>query len=295
MLKSRFDHYAILQKWDYQNPSACAFETERLQVQARDIPKTVEETLLKNHFDFDEFKQTINQGAKNVSSIKNIINELIEPPPQSSGSDIPYLEEKKICDLIFRIAAKGEITINVKGMWIGRRPEHADEDGALRYIQNHAYKSLNEMKDYQLALPDVAGHSPIAQPAASDGAVTIQAVGDGLFVGSGGIPFSEDITPNTAQPIPVTLPYPQNSPTPPAPTVPKRESDAPNTSINLIGMFEQWKLPSEKTINKASIEFSGLTVQQIKQILQRIPSSVHAGMNIDYDADIDVNGMGDQS
>jgi hypothetical protein len=143
------------------------------------------------------------------------------------------------------------------------------------------------MKDYQLALPDVAGHSPIAP---SGGDVTTQPDDNGLF---GGTPFTGSIIPNT--PIQNTPLYPQNPSVPVAsvPTsIPKRESAAPNTSINLIGMFEQWKLPSEKKINKASIEFSGLTVQQIKQILQRIPSSVQAGMNIDYDADIDVNGNG---
>jgi hypothetical protein len=294
MLKPRFDRYAILQKWDYQNPLNCVFETEHLSVQPRDIPKTVEDSLLHNHFDLDEFKKFIIQAATKSWFVKDVIDNMIEPPPPSEESIIPYLAENKICESIFRIAAKGEIAINVKGTWIVRRPEHTDDESALRYIQGTAYKHINEMKDYQLALPDVAGHSPTATTTGSP-----VSVGSDLFDGMDGAPATGgSFAPSNGYSIPGQGIAPQIPPTPPiAPpkpaTIPKRESAAPNSSINLMGMFEQWNLGPEQTVAKVSIEFSGLTVQQIKSVLQRIPSSFQAGMTIDYDVEVSDGKGGD--
>jgi hypothetical protein len=303
MLKSRFDRYAILQKWDYQNPLNCVFETGHLSVQPRDVPKTVEDTLIQNHFDLDEFKKIVIQTARKSLFVKDVIDSLIEPPPPSPESIIPYLAETKICESIFRIAAKGEIAINVKGTWIVRRPEHTDDESALRYIQEAAYKHINEMKDYQLALPDVAGHSPTAAtagfPVSGGSTPSASPAGSDLFNGMNGAPAAGgSFVPSNGSPIPGQGAMPQIPPalpvTPPKPaTIPKRETAAPNSSINLMGMFEQWKLSPEQPITKASIEFSGLTVQQIKSILQRIPSSFQAGMNIDYDAEVSTGTGGD--
>ena len=52
--------------------------------------------------------------------------------------------------------------------------------------------------------------------------------------------------------------------------------------INLSGCFEFWGVPTSQSIETARIEFSGLTAQQIKQILQRIPSTFKATLEIAY-------------
>jgi len=71
--------------------------------------------------------------------------------------------------------------------------------------------------------------------------------------------------------------------TPPAAgPVQVRRTDAPNTGINLSGYFEKWGIPASKTLNSARIEFSNLTVQQLKQVLQRLPSSMRASLEITF-------------
>gem|GEM_PF-3290591 len=57
-------------------------------------------------------------------------------------------------------------------------------------------------------------------------------------------------------------------------------TDEPTTGINLSGSFEKWGVSSTQVINSARIEFNDLTAQQIKQILQRIPSTFKAMLEI---------------
>jgi type III secretory pathway lipoprotein EscJ len=70
--------------------------------------------------------------------------------------------------------------------------------------------------------------------------------------------------------------------TPPPPVIKSKKSEEPATGINLSGCFETWGVPTSQTIETARIEFAGLTAQQIKQILQRIPSTFKATLEIAY-------------
>ncbi len=55
-----------------------------------------------------------------------------------------------------------------------------------------------------------------------------------------------------------------------------------NTGINLSGSFEKWGVPPDRKLETARIEFKGLTVQQLKQILQRIPAQFRASLEVNY-------------
>jgi hypothetical protein len=203
----------------------------------------VEDSLLDNFFDFDEFRKTMLRCAGESSFIKKIIDDLLEPPPSSSGGIIPYFKEDKIVENIFKIAAEGRIVINAGGTWVGRRAEDADDDSALNYIKHRAADQINAMKAYQLALP-TGGSDPVGPAPQLD---------------------SETFFPQI-QPVPA----------PDRAKIPRSKSAAPSSGINLIRQFELWVLPSEKTINKTTLEFDGLNVSQIKQILQHIPSAYQA-------------------
>jgi hypothetical protein len=48
---------------------------------------------------------------------------------------------------------------------------------------------------------------------------------------------------------------------------------------------EQWGLDGSTTLARTKIEFHSLSVQQIKQILQRLPSAFKATMEITYTED----------
>ena len=69
-------------------------------------------------------------------------------------------------------------------------------------------------------------------------------------------------------------------------TVPKTQSILDErTGINLCGAFEQWGVDASTTLARAKIEFHNLSVQQVKQILQRLPSAFKATMEVTYTED----------
>jgi hypothetical protein len=66
------------------------------------------------------------------------------------------------------------------------------------------------------------------------------------------------------------------------PDIRNKKSSEPAIGVNLSGCFESWGISPDQSIDSARIEFSGLTAQQIKQILQRIPSTFKATLDISY-------------
>jgi hypothetical protein len=145
------------------------------------------------------------------------------------------------------------------------------------------------MKEYQLALPNAAGGAAIgngAQHSSSSANSGITPATGDLFGGiqpaqsSGGVSsiyVTPDVTPKSAvNDSAQTMP-------PPISKIPVRKTASPNNVINQMGLFETWNISGDKTIDTTTLEFSGLTVQQIKQILQRIPSSYQVGLSINYE------------
>jgi hypothetical protein len=286
-LKSRFDHYAFLQQWDFQNIKRCSFEIQRLSVQGREIPKAVEDTIQSNHFDFEEFKTHIINDAKNSVMIKQIIDNYIEPPPTPELISTPYLKEEKLCELIFQVASSGAIVINAGGTWVGRQAEDADDKTSYDRIKRAIYKTANEMKNYQIALPEAAGSAaPIAPPFSGSftppqpvSSQTNPSWTDGSSGDSVGCPSPPPYSVSPTQPSGVQ-------------SVPQMQtrSTGPANSINLMGMFEKWNLSTNTPITNFTLEFADVDVGKIKQILQRIPSGFQAAMSITYEEDDTIKG-----
>ena len=61
-----------------------------------------------------------------------------------------------------------------------------------------------------------------------------------------------------------------------------KSTPAPTTVINLIGSFEQWGVSSDTTLATTKITFDGLTAQQVKQLLQKLPSSIRASLEVTF-------------
>jgi len=281
-LKSRFNRFAVLRKWDFQQPQNCVFEIEKISEQGGEIPAAVEAKILSDLFDQTEFKQFVLQRAKDSDFVGSMMDDLTEPPPPATGEAIPFLGETKIYEFVLEIAASGDLVLNVGGAWIGRRAEDANDEDALRNIRGKAFKSVQENRQIQLGLPGAVGGGTVTVPKVPAGSTTQpgaggiitpyppagngpgeaavgETVGPGGKAGNGGVPNPE-----------------------PTPEIKIRKSEEPATGINLSGCFETWGVPTSQSIETARIEFAGLTAQQVKQILQRIPSTFRATLEIAY-------------
>jgi len=290
-LKSRFNRFAVLRKWDFQQPQYCKFDIESPRIkrhesealaQGEEIPSGIEQTILKVLFDPTEFKQFVLKRAKDSDFVGSMMDDLTEPPPPNAGEVIPFLGETKIYEFVLDIAASGDLVLNVNGTWIGRRSEDATDEDALRYIRGKAFRTGQEMRQIQLGLPGAVGGGTVTVPNPPPGGTTQPETGGTIppAGGSTGTPYPPTTSggggiigeTGTGGIIPPT----------PIPAIKTNKSEEPATGINLSGCFETWGVPTSQAIETARIEFSGLTAQQIKQILQRIPSTFKATLEIAY-------------
>ncbi|MDR1607839.1 MAG: hypothetical protein LBT38_05460 [Deltaproteobacteria bacterium] len=268
-LKKRFDKFAVLRRWNFQSPERCAFNVERVSAQGEDIPTAVEKSLIEDHFDQALFQSLVLERAKKSRLVGDLLNELTEPPSQDTKDAIPFLGETPIYEQILKIVAQGKIVINVKGTWITRPTEQTNDEAALKNIQSKAFLSGQEMRQIQLGLPSVVGGTTVTTLGPKPPKLTSPP------------PTSED------PPPPITNPNPPSiGPTEPAPVSPKpittksHRTDEEATGLNLSACFEKWGVESSATLNTAKIEFKNLKVQQVKEILSRLPLIIKASLEV---------------
>lgn len=283
-LRSRFNRFAVLRQWDYQQPQNCVFEIERITEQGADIPPAVERKILTDLFDRNRFNTRLVEYARERDTVGSFMNDLIEPPPLSSTEAIPFLGETKLYEFVLEQAASGTIALNVGGSWVSRRTEDENDEDALRSIRSKAFKTGQELRQVILGLPGDVGGGTMP----------------GLTPSHPTVPANGTTPATTTIPQPATLPNAEDHPgsagvadggtsqledenaSPPLPKIEVRRSEEPATAINLSGYFEKWGIPADKSISRAKIEFSGLSAQQIRQILAKIPSAYKATLEIAY-------------
>jgi hypothetical protein len=290
-LERYFNRFALLRKWNFQQSQNCVFEVEKIAKQGKDIPAAVEEQILSDLFDRDDFKTFVLNRAKDGDFVGTLMDDLLEPPPPNTGDAIPYLGEVKLYELVLDIAAEGALVLNVGGTWIGRRAEDANDEDAKRSVRARAFRIGQEMRQIQLGLPGAVGGGAVTVPQVP---VIITPSNNTSTETAGGYGQTDTIENGAAkEPKVVREGPPENGWTatnntlvepPPviAPVIQTKRTAEPATGINLSGAFEGWGVAVTQTIDTARIEFSGLTAQQMKQILQRIPSTFKATLEIAY-------------
>ena len=278
LLNMRYDRFAILRTWDYQHPDLCRFDIERVEARGKDLPSAVEKKIHEDLFDPAEFEKRVLECAKESKHMDELLKDIIEPPPPNTGNAIPYLGESVIYEEVLKIAAHGKIFVNVSGTWIGRLPDHADKEQALKDIQRKAFRIGREMYKVQLGLPSAVGGTTVTGPRPTIPPVSaIQPAR----------PTEPDttISGNNSNDKTVALETADDSGTiqtiipKPGRLITKR-TDEPVIGINLLGKLEQWCVSSGTTLDVARIEFKNLTVLQLKQILQHLPVSIRASLEI---------------
>jgi len=281
-LRTRFDRFAILRRWNYPSPDQCTFEVEQHKAQGpAEIASAVENKLQNDVFDPEDFEDLVLEFAQKGRLVGALLDELSEPPAAPTTDAIPFLGETVIADRLIGIAAKGSIALNVGGVWVARSSSHTGDDEANLYIRPKAYRTGQELRQIQLGLPSAVGGtavaatpvgavanalspvmtSPVATPA-SQPAPTIKEASQGLALST---------------PAPVAAPV-QPDVKPPS----VRRTEEASTGVNLSGAFEKWGLPTHKQVTLARLEFQGLTVSQIKLLLTKIPSALKAILEVTY-------------
>jgi hypothetical protein len=275
-LKNRFDRFAILRRWDFQNPAQCVFEHEPIAELATSLPKAIEDKIKADIYDATEFEDFVLQFAASPRTVGDLFRELAEPPPVATRDAIPFLGDTQIYEELLRLAARGRLAINVNNTWFTRTHDDDDEEAAYRRIKNRAYRSGPEQRAAQIAPPSIAGGGAVSGAAATPRATSATTTSGTATPGQ-----TPTATPSANPAGGASAAGQTDLPLPPLLRT-ERTPDEANT-ISLIGQLELWGITLDKTLTSAKVEFSNLTAQQLRRILQQIPSAHRAKLEVSFE------------
>ncbi|MFH1923750.1 MAG: hypothetical protein ABIP48_28150 [Planctomycetota bacterium] len=119
-LESRFDRYAILSVWDFQNPTNCTFHVEEHGGAGGGTPAAVEKHIRANFFAPEDFRAFVLDAANRGDTMQQVFA-LLRGEPLPGKEAIPYQGESEVYEEVLKVAAADKIAINVGGTWRGAR------------------------------------------------------------------------------------------------------------------------------------------------------------------------------
>lgn len=277
-LKKRFDRFAVLHRYDHQNPQQSLFSVEHLKKQGAQIPEGIEESLTNDLFVPEDFEDLVLDAASENAPLGKLLRELQEPRP--AGQDcIPWLGETAMKDRILRLCARGKIAINLRNLEHLQTHPGEDEESAWRRLRSKLSYTGRQLDEVFLmepsAMPATGGSTPTApQPPTSGNSGDIfgggsiippippvggdNILGDGISLGGGGI-FGGGTSTITKPRIPLSNP--------------------PTSPLNLIGKLEGWGIGPATPVAEVSIKVSAgqntqITGAQLKELLRKLPDGM---------------------
>lgn len=269
-LKKRFDRFAVLHRYDHQNPHQCLFSVESLKKQGALIPEAIEEALTNDLFVPEDFENLVLEAAGDNAAVGKLLRELQEPRP--AGQDcIPWLGETAMKERILRLCARGKIAINLRGLEYLQTHAGEDEDAAWKRLRPKLSYTGRQLDEVFLmepsAVPTTGGATPPA-PQPTSG------VGGGLFGGNtqpSPTPGGETAGGGSAPPPGGIF----GGGTPAAGSKPRIPlSNPPTSPLNLIGKLEGWGIGPATQVAEVSIKVSAATGAQLKELLKKLPDGM---------------------
>ena len=267
ILTKRFDRFAILESWNYQEPAKCTFHVEPHKAEGTKIPGAVDEHIRTNLFIPEEFDAIVLTAADNNESIGKLLRELQEP--RASGEAcIPWLGETPMKERVIRICARGDVAIDVRGMEYVQVHAGEDEEAAWKRMRGKLGTGKHLDETYILrpqAVPHTKGVSKTAQPLETDNGQ--------IPTGSG-----EDTTSGTSPTHPGgagsifggssnLVPY----------------ASGATSALNLLGKVESWGITTGTPVQDMSLRVSSLTGAQLTKLLRELPDGITYELSLNKD------------
>jgi hypothetical protein len=269
ILKKRFDRFAVLNRWNFADPSQCIFSVESLKKQGSQIPEAIEEALTNDLFVPEDFEGLVLEAAADNTAVGKLLRELQEPRP--TGQDcIPWLGETSMKERILRLCARGKIAINLRGMEYLQTQPGEDEDTAWKRLRPKLSYTGRQLDEVFLmepsAVPATGGSAPAAPqpPVGGEGTAaapvtpipgTNPATEGGASPTGGGIFSGGSSTGGSSkQRIPLNNP--------------------PTSPLNLIGKLEGWGIGPATQVAEVSIKVSAASGAQLKDLLKKLPDGM---------------------
>jgi hypothetical protein len=262
ILKRRFDRFAVLSTWNFQNPAQCTFHVESHKAEGSQIPDTVDTLINKNLFVTEDFDTLVLTAAGQNESVGKLLRELQEPRP--GGQDcIPWLGETLMKEKLVQICAGGRIAINLRGMEYLQVREGEDEETAWKRMRGKIGTGKHLDETYVLlpqAVPHAEGVAPVV-PAGPDGQ---------LPLGAGIGPIGSTTT--TEQPS--TSEVPSGDLFGGSGKFSELSTTSATSALNLLGKVEGWGIATGTQVQDVRLRIAAITGAQLNELLKKLPDGI---------------------
>jgi hypothetical protein len=264
ILKVRFDRFAIIGNWNFQEPQNCKFSLEAHKAEGGRIPEAVDKHIRDNLFIPEDFADLIAEAAPNNESVGKLIKELKEPRP--GGRDcIPWLGETPLKEMIIRICARGDIAINLRGMEYLQRKDGETEEDAWKRLRGKlgTGKHLDETFILLPANVPASGGVTVTNPDPEGGTAT---GGDGgtIYTPTGGDCGAGGVTNGGGSSGRL---FGSGG------TFIQHKADA-TSSLNLLGKIETWGINTGTQVRTMSLKVNQLTGAQLNELIRKLPDGM---------------------
>ncbi len=286
VLKKRFDRFAVLDTWNFGDPSQCAFHIVAHKAQGAAIPEAVDKHVREQLFIPEDFQEVVTAAAENSDSVAKLLDELQEPRPNQADC-IAWTGETLVKEKVERLCAKGVIAIDLRGSQYLQAKSGEDDDSAWRRIKGKlgTGKHLEETKLLlPQAVPQTGGVTTTSTETSGD---TTGTAGNGEGSG-GGLGGGETTTGGGDGGSSSTDTGEGNggggttgggSIFGPAAT---STFSAPATSsLNLLSKVEAWGIGNFTQVKKASVTVEGLTGAKLSELLKKLPDGVTYALTVE--------------
>jgi hypothetical protein len=270
-LAERFDRFALLHRWNFQQPSTCEFQVEPCSVAPEKLAKAVEDTVRSNCFAPEDFTAFIIAAAQRGETMRQVLAQLREPPARPDQDVVPYLGDNATCEQAILATAKDLIALKVGNTWFRADPGETVDQANSR-LKRCCFKTGRELDEVQLGLPSQVGAGGVSVPP------QVATPPGGLFSPTGTAPTSVS-SPATGGTVVTQPPGVVQTPvTTAAPVI--LQSNGAKSGINLLGDIERWALPDHDRITLATLTLRGLTVKELRELCTKLPSKLQAELQI---------------
>lgn len=260
LMKTRFSRFAVLDAWDYQNPTASKYHIENHGAEGSRIPASIDKVIRESLFIPEDFEAFVVSASHADKSIAAILEELQEPRP-AGETCIPWIGESEILDKILKLCARGKIAINIQGMGLLQAHPGEEDEKAWQRMRSKL-PSGRQLQNTFIGRPQ-----PQAAPAAP--------------------PPTPEPPPQTHNPSPFALPGETSRDEKPLGINGTSQVLSPvcraekTTAINLLGRLEAWGIQNQSALQSLRLRCDKLSGEQLKALVSKLPPGLTFDLEID--------------
>lgn len=322
-LKDRFARYAVLDRWNFADPTQCRFQVAASSEKGDKLLEAVDKQVREHHFEPETFEEFILQAAQEGKTLSKVLGELQEPRPNGAEC-IPWLGETLTQEKILRLCSQGRIALDVRGTDLLQALPGESPDAAWLRMRGKV-QTGKHLDETMLKLPQAVAQSGSHAPAPGAGSTTGGTTVTGTEgTGSGGAPTPGGISGNGAGGDAgaglgggVMNPFGTGasgsfggvtggggvatiSESKPGTSTgaagidgtgggasterPTTPREAPaNSPLNLTAKLESWQVTPETRVRAVRVSIEGMTGKQLRQLLEALPDGMRYGLTLEQE------------